>query len=329
MLAFTLAITSTVDCECENDKNPKTKAVAEPDKEQPAPDKHSYFGVWDITLRAEGHVYGVLHTPTGVVTNRGIGSVTTFLHAMFPPFVGVDVVQRMRPNRRQLKYGKMTDAEILTYWNDNGKYKADLGTDAHFVMETFLRSIMEAGWPGVIPPQPPHKPWVVHPSWPQNLGDAGIIINPKHIEDFKQYMEKNHLIPIAVEKCMYNKQLRLAGTVDALFRNTVTGKILLYDWKRRDEFTVENQWQCGNEGTPVYGHPDCHLTSAMLQLNLYRRMLHEGDGEGGERIEISEMHIISIHPNLPTFLDNLIPIDDGLMDLVWKYRLDRVALFCH
>ena len=288
-------------------------------------DKHNKFGVWDIALRAEGHVYSVTNTTTGHCIQGGIGSVTTFIHSMFPQFDPVSVVGRMRAATKASKYSNMSDANIMQYWADNGRHAAELGTEMHSTVEAYLRTIIDNGWPGQLPMCPPARPWLVDPRWPQNLGDeTGIIVDMRHLEHFRAYMDKHKLRPIAVEKCMFNQEARLAGTVDALFRNTVTGEILLYDWKRRSEFTVDNPWQSGLDSTPVAGLPDCHMIGALLQLNMYRRMLCEGDGFGNEKLVVARMHIISFHPSLPTFMDHEIPIDDGLTDLVWNHRLDKV-----
>jgi hypothetical protein len=89
----------------------------------------------------------------------------------------------------------------------------------------------------------------------------------------------------------------------------------LYDWKRRRTFEKGNPYEYGIEGTPVSELQHSHFTSALIQLNLYRRILLEGEG-----INVNFMKIVTIHPSNESILIDDIPIDDELIDALFEYR---------
>lgn len=255
-------------------------------------DRISTFAGLNVRLSLNNHKYHVEGISGKII------SVTEFSGRYFPKFEADKVITRMTEQCRE-KYAGMTNEQILKYWSFNSKHSANLGTRMHSVIETYL-SNQKIEIPEPIPSQ-------YDPEVPESLHDReGIIIREKHLLDLSKYLSDNHLIPVAVEKCVFDKELLIAGTIDCIFRNIQTNKLLLFDWKRRKEFTLEGS--------------DSHYRHASFQLNLYREILQRGEG-----IIISEMHIITIHPSLDEILDNIIKIDDDLVERLVDDRKNELA----
>ena len=183
------------------------------------------------------HKYNATSLLTGESVKGEIMSVTTFIGSLFQSFEGKEVVKKMKSKSK--KYGDMTDDEIVKYWKQNGDHSADLGTRMHSVMEELLNlnTNLNTKLIRVYPSIPTSILSKYDDIVPEQLHDRdGIVILETHINQFFEHMEKNNLIPIATEKFVFNAGILIAGTFDALFRNS-TGQYFLYDWKRRPEFT--------------------------------------------------------------------------------------------
>jgi hypothetical protein len=278
----------------------------------------STFANWIVTLSFSDHKYHVTNSLTKEKIQDKIVSVTEFIANMFPKFDATEAIPKMNSERRFAKYGNMSDFELIRYWNENGTHASTIGTAMHATIELFLKNVMK-NVPQIIPEMPPPIPSNFSPEVPTNLNDEGIVVKAEHFMELVSYLDEKHIRPVAVEKLVYSDELKLAGCVDAIFEDTCTHKLLLYDWKRRPEFSTENRWQNGEKNTPTEKMSDCHYSHALVQLNLYRALLR------GEGIKISEMHIISLHPSLPTFLDNAIEMDDNLVEELISYRLREIS----
>lgn len=280
-------------------------------------EKISIFGKYEIRFSSSDHKYSAKSLETGSQIDGDIISVTTFISSLFPKFEGKNVVKKMRP-KTKLKYVNMRDEEIVKYWNDNAFHTADLGTRLHSVMEELLKAnSLNTKIIRVYPTIPPPVVSKFDNVVPEILHDRdGTIILQKHIEQFIQHMSDNNLVPVEEEKIVFSPNVLIAGTFDALLKNTVTGEFYLYDWKRRMEFTRENLFEYGKKDTPVSEFQHSHFTSALIQLNLYRRILLEGEG-----INVSVMRIVTIHPSNESILIDDIPISNNLIDNLLEYRM--------
>jgi hypothetical protein len=277
-------------------------------------EKISVCGKYEVRFSASDHKYFAKELNTGLqIGQNNIISVTTFISSLFPKFESNDVVKTLTPKTR-IKYVGMTDEQIIKYWNDNAVHTADLGTRMHSVMEELLKNPTN-----IVIPEPVVSKFddIV----PECLHDRdGIIIRRNHIEQFLKHMFDNNLVPISQEKLVFSPDVLIAGTFDALFKNTITEQFYLYDWKRRKEFTYENRYEHGKEHTPVSKLSHTHYTSALIQLNLYRRLLLDAEG-----INVSVMRIITIHPSNESILINDIPIDDSLIDSLFEFRKSSIT----
>jgi ATP-dependent exoDNAse (exonuclease V) beta subunit len=96
--------------------------------------------------------------------------------------------------------------------------------------------------------------------------------------------------PWRTEWEVWDEELKLAGSIDMVYRNKKDGTFAIYDWKRSKEIKMENSW--GDGYGPVSHLPDCNYWHYTLQLNTYRWFLETYYG-----LRISDMYIVIFHPN--------------------------------
>jgi hypothetical protein len=298
-----------------------------PSDPQSVADKVCVFGEWKVTLHEKGHKYTVVSLTTGSPVVGQIDSATQFSSSLFPKFNANLILGRYKSKGFAAKFGPAaTKPMVKAYWEENAKYSAMLGTRMHSVIEGILKKYMEMPPPReyVLPDTlplpiegPPFPDIQVVPLYKTG---STIVVRP-HLVQLVDYLRANHLEPIAVEKCLFSPRLLLCGTMDALFRDTTTNDLYIFDWKRRDEFTTVHEYnEQGIKGTPMEGKQYSHYESAVLQLNLYRYMLKDGE----QRV-IKGMRIVSIHPHLANILVNDIPIDEPLTQALVEYRLKTMT----
>lgn len=293
---------------------------------KPDTDKTSVFGEWKITLTAKGHKYTVVSLINGTPVVGQIDSVTQFSSGLFPKFDADKILKRYK-EKGMLKFGgPVTKKQVVKeYWEENANHAALLGTEMHSVIESIFRKYMvtppprDYVLPTTLPPPIEGKPFPTIPIVPL-YKTGSTIVEMRHLEQLISYFKANHFEPIAIEKCLFSLQLLLCGTLDILVRDTITGDLYILDWKRREEFTTTSDYDTGIPKTPMEGRQHSHLESAIVQLNMYRYMLQEG-----EHRVIKGLRIISIHPHLPAILVNEIPIDEPLTRALVEYRLKTMT----
>ena len=122
-------------------------------------------------------------------------SVTTWCHSHFEPFNAEKIIQRMmsKPNWSNNKYFGKTAAEISAGWKEQGKIAACEGTNMHKMIEDYYQ-----------------------------LGEfkEPITCSDAEINIFKAFVNKNeHLKPYRAEWMIWDDKLRLAGSIDMIFKN--------------------------------------------------------------------------------------------------------------
>jgi hypothetical protein len=160
----------------------------------------------------------------------------------------------------------MSPAAIKAAWNANGKEASEAGTAMHLGIEMVMN------------------------------GAEAVV--EQHIKDtiewkyFWNYWREDCKIwePWRTEWEVWDEDLKLAGSVDMIYRNRRDGTYAVYDWKRSKEIKMENTFQSGFG--PVSHLPDCNYWHYTLQLNLYRWLLEKHYG-----IVVSEMALVIMHPN--------------------------------
>jgi ATP-dependent exoDNAse (exonuclease V) beta subunit len=157
----------------------------------------------------------------------------------------------------------MKPSQIKAQWKENGRKASTAGTKMHYDIECFYN-------------------------------DQEVEIDEDCVEfDYFMAFENDigsKLEPYRTEWMVWDKELKLAGSIDMVFRNP-DGTLLIYDWKRCKNIKKDNRFQSAI--TPCIGHlPDTNFWHYSLQLNTYKYILEKNYGE-----RVVGMYLVCLHPN--------------------------------
>jgi hypothetical protein len=177
------------------------------------------------------------------------------------------------------------------------------------------------------------------------LGNAEIpltidIANREAMQIESFFLDHPHLEPYRSEWIVWDLEHKIAGTIDAVFRNKLTGKLCIYDWKRvasglEVDMTAvkwgyrvkEDEWlptlpdYIRNLLTPLEDIRDTKYWHYALQLNLYRYILEKNYG-----VLIDEMCLVQFHPTLDTYCLHQIPkMKDAVIRMIRHLEEKRRA----
>jgi hypothetical protein len=257
------------------------------------------------------HRYIIRRASDGSIFEPAYGrimSVTKYIESLFPLFNAEQVVLKMRETTRLQKYRGLSNKEILCKWKFDGERAAELGTAMHAVIEELTNDRINKGV------------YIDGSSVISDIvnGDA-VVVRGEHLRALFDYLDAQGMIPIAAEKALFDEEMLMAGTTDALYSKWDTGQIYLYDWKRRKEFTRFDQWNKGLPDTPAEGMSKSHLTSATFQLNIYAAILKRGEGTA-----VDALRVATIHPEGGVRVDE-IRLDYKLMQSIVKHRREQLV----
>ena len=234
--------------------------------------------------------------PTHVYTvngsSKGICSITTFLHHFFPHFDAEHVIQNMMRSKKwpSSKWFGMTAAAIKEAWNANGREASEAGTAMHLGIEMVMNGATDQV--------------------------TDVIKESIEWKYFWNYWRDDCKVwePWRTEWEVWDEDLKLAGSVDMIYRHRTNGTFAVYDWKRSKEIKMENTFQSGYG--PVSHFPDSNYWHYTLQLNLYRWILEKHYG-----IVISEMALVILHPNNKNYKRYILNrLDDEIEDIIETRR---------
>lgn len=230
----------------------------------------------------DNHAYHIEAASSSPTTNVAT-SVTTFLHEFFPPFDGEaalcatpDAAERVR------KWGAADDAGILAEWDRRRRR----GTALHEAIEFWLRT---DGRPASLR----------HESEEPHLFDEALAS-----AEFTQFLRFEREVLRAggwrayrVEWRLFDADLLLAGTIDALFHRRIRAggdEWWLVDWKRTPRFYERApKWSTAQRGWGVCAHlPNAQLVHYTLQQNLYRALLRRNYD-----VDATRMTLVRFHPD--------------------------------
>ena len=192
-------------------------------------------------------------------------SVTTWNHSHFEEFNANLIIEKMMKSRNweNSKYFGMTPEQIKAQWNQNGKEASEAGTKMHYDIECFYNDM--------------------------DIEVEEDCLEWKYFEKFEEDIGQ-HLEPYRTEWMVWDKELRLAGSIDMVFRNP-DGTLLIYDWKRCKQIKRYNNYQKAK--TECISHfPDTNFWHYSLQLNTYKYMLEKNYGE-----KVVGMYLVCLHPD--------------------------------
>jgi hypothetical protein len=232
-------------------------------------------------------------------TYEGWISCTGFLHEFFGHFNPKDIIAKMKrsPKWSQSKYYGMTDEEIEALWNENGRTASEAGTAMHLSIEQFLHGSAE-----LIPSEMKETPeWKYFEKFWADCGDD--------------------LEPYRMEWEVWVEDIKLAGSIDGVFRRKSDGKIVIYDWKRSKEIKCENKF--GNGLAPLDHLPDCNYWHYSLQLNVYKWIL-----ENYYDLEVGDLYLVILHPDNPSYRRMRLNIMEDEVEAMIECRRRAVAAGC-
>jgi len=191
-------------------------------------------------------------------------SVTSWAHSHFPKFNSDLVIDKMMssPKWPQSPYFGMTKVEIKDKWKKEGFAASEAGTIMHYNIECFYNRM--------------------------DVEDDGSL-EWKYFKEFNSTLS-SELLPYRTEWMIWDKRLRLAGSVDMLFE-TPDGTLHIYDWKRSKEIKKDNRWDSAKIAS-ISHIPDSNFWHYSLQLNTYKWIIEKNYGK-----KVSKMCLVGLHPN--------------------------------
>mmetsp|Transcript_18929 Transcript_18929/g.26211 ORF Transcript_18929/g.26211 Transcript_18929/m.26211 type:complete len:373 (-) Transcript_18929:291-1409(-) len=198
-------------------------------------------------------------------------SVTTFLNQFFPGFDADATLDKYyegwQTSRKRPEYVGISREEIKTLWKTKSQEAASRGTAMHAEIQAFFAA-----------------------QAPTDL---------THVISLCQSDEYSRLVRsvAAVERCMVDSNLLLAGTADMLTL-TEDGNLMIVDWKRTEKPVNARGNTFGETGWgPLRGIPANNFHKFAIQMNLYR---HLAEIEFAP-LKVSEMWVVIIHPDNADF----------------------------
>lgn len=239
------------------------------------------------------------HTYTVNGSSKGYISCTGFIHSFFGHFDADAIIDKMMasPKWPQNKYFGMTKAQIKKTWSDNGANASGAGTAMHLAIEQYYN-----GAAADIPPE---------------------IMATREWSHFMAFWDKfkDEIEPFRTEWEVYVEEIKLAGSIDGIFRSKKDGSFLVYDWKRSKEIKMTNDFQSGLG--PLAHLPDCNYWHYSLQLNVYRYILERYYG-----LTISDMYLVILHPDQPSYKRMRLNRMDEEVEAMIECRRRAVAAGC-
>lgn len=189
-------------------------------------------------------------------------SVTTWNHSHFEPFNADKIICNMMKGKNWInsQYYGMTTDEIKQKWEINRDECASAGTKMHYDIECFYN----------------------------NNEVENNSIEYSYFMKFKE--DYKDLIPYRTEWMIYDKELKLAGSIDMIFMNK-EGNLEIYDWKRCKQ--IKKKAYGKKSITPSISHlDDSNFWHYSLQLNTYKAIIEKNYGK-----KITKMCLVCLHPN--------------------------------
>lgn len=209
-----------------------------------------------IEFKENGHIY----TVDG---DSNYMSVTKWNHSHFSPFDTDKIISGMMKKEYKPgdKYYGMTANEIKETWRKNGEVSSALGTQLHYDIECYYNKE------------------------PQKNDTIEYEYFLKFAEDHKD------LEAFRTEWMIWDKELKLAGSIDMVFKNT-DGTYSIYDWKRSKGIAMTSGFNVFANTKCINHLPDTNYWHYSLQLNTYKFLLEKNYG-----ITVKDLYLICLHPD--------------------------------
>ena len=215
-------------------------------------------------------------------SNIDFTSVTTYIGDFFEKFDQLKIAEKLI--RTSPKYAHLSIEELIEDWNK----ARDYGTLVHKEIENHINSVSEAT---------------------EIKAKNAVLWLNNFLED-KEY-------DLHVEKIIYSKELKLAGTMDVLIKIKDTDEYIIIDWKTNKK--IDTRSFNNKMGThPITSNiEDCKYNVYAFQLSLYRYILEEYYGLKIKQQIIAHIDDYSVNSYLP-------PYHKGHMEAISNLRKDSI-----
>jgi len=252
-------------------------------------------------------------------SSRNVISTTTFIHCYFSPFDAVKISEIIVSSGKNPDYIGMTAHEIQNKW----KEASCLGTALHRRIELFYNGIVEK----IVEKNGKSiRKLVKRDRYKKQTNGQIINVNTGKEDDeiefnyfLKFYFDHKHLEPYRTEWIVYDPELRIAGSIDMVFKRD-DGRLELGDWKRTKRITKINEYD--KTGFYTLSHlPDANFWQYSLQLNIYRTILEKYYGQ-----KVAEMYLIWINASNKSYIKIIIPRMDKEVQEIMNDRRTNLDL---
>jgi len=183
-------------------------------------------------------------------------SCTTFIEYFFQKFDSIGIANNLCLNNPN--YEGIFPQSLVKSWEETANY----GTLVHKEIEKYIESGL-----------PPKE---------KRSQDAINWLNSIDINN----------CDILSEARVYSKELRIAGTIDLIIQNKVTGIVDIYDWKTTKSVELTSYGNRKGRKPVTENLPDCNYFHYSLQLSLYKYIL-----ENYYNITVNTINILHLDGN--------------------------------
>lgn len=155
---------------------------------------------------------------------------------------------------------EVTPEEVLDQWSIDSLIGTTRGTYAHQLLENLENRIID-------------KPEVVIPAGLDTFQTINYAKSINVVNKLcEQYLEEYYyLIPIAIEYKVGDLEMGVAGTLDRLYLNELTGDLEIWDFKTDKKIDTENKYQ----KIKWFNIDDCQFNKYSIQTSLYKRIIEK------------------------------------------------------
>ena len=257
------------------------------------------------------HTYYVQFVPGEKHSSEHILSVSGLVHHYFPSFNAEEIVKKLGPKTRNLKYKGMTNEEIIHQWTESGRIASEIGTKFHFLLECSYN---------------------------------GMDLTPFHsynvVQQFLHWRNdwpiKHSWVPFRTEMRLFTDlSTRVTGTADALFahehQDPSSGvlQLIMVDWKFSKEIKRSNFFERGFG--VCAGLDNCNYSTYQLQQNMYKYILEhfyfdwEYKGHTYAKVSVVKMMLAVFHDVRPDYEAIELPDCQLLIGAMLKDRKGQMA----
>ena len=206
------------------------------------------------------------HTYSLNKSNIEFVSVTTYIGEFFEKFDQQKIAEKLV--RTNIKYSGRTVEDVIAGWNE----LRDYGTLVHKQIEDDVNGVAKA-----------------------------LDVKAKHGVTWLDNFLENRDYDLYVEKIIFSKESRLAGTMDVLIKIKDSNEYIIIDWKTNKK--IDTRSFKNKKGIhPITSNvEDCKYNVYAFQLSLYRYILEEYYGLNIKQQIIAHINDYGVNTYLPPY----------------------------